>query len=169
MVEEEGRHRGLRVLRKEVAADVAEMDTDCIDPGAGRLVVDHILEVVRVAERHRVAAAAGRDCESGEDMVAVGAAEGMGCGMVGHEEEGAAGVGSRAAVGAAGRIGLEEDNLEADRNLEEVQVVEHRTVVVADILGADIDLAGAVRSPGRTCCVMLGRKRMLKRGQESCW
>lgn len=153
MVEEEGRHRGLRVLRKEIAADVAEVDTDCIDPGAGRLVVDHILEVVPVAERRRVVAAAGRDCESGEDMVAVGAAEGMGCGMVGHEEEGAAGVGSRAAVGAAGRIGLEEeDSLEADRNLEEVQVVEHRTVVVAGILGADIDLAEAVRNPGTTCC-----------------
>lgn len=151
MVGEEGRHKGLRVLRKGVAADVAEVGTGCIGPGVDKPVVDHILGGVPVAEHHRVVAAVGRDCELGEDMVAVAAAEDMGYGMVGHVEV-FADVGSRAAVGAGGRIGLEEDNPVAGRNLEEVQEVEHRKVVVVGILEADIDLAEAVRTLDKTCC-----------------
>lgn len=158
MVEEEGRHRGLRVLHKEAAGDVAEGDID-VGPAADTLVVglgadnpvaDHNLEVVPAGELHMVVVAAGKDCDLGEDTAGVAAAEGMGYGRAGHEER-VAEVGSRAAVGAADRIDLELDIPVVVHNLEEVQVVVHHKVVGVGILEVDIGLAEVVRSPGKTC------------------
>ena len=161
MVEEEGRHRGLQVLHKEAAGDVAEGGID-VAPAAGTLVVglgadnpvaDHNLEVVPGTELHKVVVAVGKDCDLEEDTVGV-AVEGTGYGKAGHEE-GVAEVGSRAAVGAADRIDLGMDIPVVVHNLEEVQVVEHHKVVGVGILEVDIGLAEVVRTPDKTCCGLL--------------